>query len=492
MIVRASSQRRPKRSAPSVPAAARMWLEPLEPRTFFSATPAATPADLVAQANNAFAFDLFHELNHTHSGNLFFSPYSIATALEMTLQGAKGATASEIIQALHLPSSQLAQAGIQALYQLFQADPATAGYTLSTANRLWVNDNFPLLNSFLSSERNLFGADPQTVDFSDPAAAAATINAWVAAQTHGKITDLISPDKIRALARLILTNAIYFKGDWTSSFNSNLTHDASFQESSSQTATVHMMEQTNDFGYYARPGPNGFQALDLPYQGNNIDMLVILPTASNLDAFQSSLSPELFSQITTNLAGTDVNVDLPKFKLDESYDLQTPLQNLGIHTAFSGQADFSGIAPEKLKITDVVQKSFIQVDETGTEATAATGIVATPTAVLGFQPIPVSFNADHPFLVAIRDRGTNTILFLGRVTDSGGASANAAPPASVSQPAPPTDPATTSPVAAVMPAIGFTAAANSPPASAGNPSVAQQVLQASSSTNSDLLDSKTN
>ena len=143
-------------------------LEPLEARTLFSSAPAASPATLVAQSNNAFAFDLLHELGKSNTGNIFFSPYSAATALEMVLQGANGQTASQIINALHLPSATLAQAGIQALYQLLQGDPATTGVTLSTANRLWVDQNFQLLDSFLSATQSSFGASPQTVDYSNP------------------------------------------------------------------------------------------------------------------------------------------------------------------------------------------------------------------------------------------------------------------------------------------------------------------------------------
>jgi len=415
-----TTRRRPTRAYKSALASANMRIEPLEPRTFFSTTPAATPASLVAQANNAFAFDLFHQLGNT--GNLFFSPYSIATALEMTLQGANGTTASEIIQALHLPSNEIAQAGIQALHQLFQAGP-DAGYTLSTANRLWVQNNLPMLDSYLSRVQDIFGAGPQSVDFGDPQAAAATINAWVSDQTHGKIPNLISKNDIDSLTCLILTNAIYFKGDWASVFNATYTHDAFFQQSPTDTTKVRMMWQENYYDYYAQSGPNGFQALDIPYQGNNLDMLVILPTSTTLDAFQSALTPDLFSTITSNLHSADVSVSLPQFKLEGSFLLNTPLQNLGIHAAFNA-ADFSGMFPlnpdETYFIQKVIHKTFIQVTEKGTEAAAATAVIVGTTGCVTLNPpIPISFYADHPFLFAIRDHATNTILFLGRVTDPG-------------------------------------------------------------------------
>jgi serpin B len=399
-------------------------LDALEPRTLFSMTIATmvTPASVVAQDNNAFAFDLFHQLQPDQDGNSFFSPYSIATALEMTLQGAKGNTATEILHALHLPPYDFAKIGIQALYQLFQANPDTAGYTLSTANRLWVKENFPLLQSFLTDTQNLFGAGAQPMDFSNPTAAADTINAWVSDQTHGKIKDLISKDAINQYTRLILTNAIYFKGDWATAFNADATRTIPFHSTDSESAPSQMMHQTADFRYYSQTGPNGFQALDLPYQGDNVDMLIILPTASTLDGFQALFTKDLYYQITSNLSTADVNVYLPKFKLEESYDLGKPLYDLGINTAFSDDADFSGITsdPNGIKIDSVVHKSFVQVDEKGTEAAAATGIGMVRCTSVGWTPPqPILFNADHPFLFAIRERSTNTILFLGQVSDPG-------------------------------------------------------------------------
>ncbi|MGA2583584.1 MAG: serpin family protein [Tepidisphaeraceae bacterium] len=455
-------------------------LERLEPRTFLS----ATPEQLVAQANNEFAFDMYQELKQTDPGNIFFSPYSIATALEMTLQGAKGQTADQIIQALHLPSSDLAQAGISALYQLFQANPSTAGYTLSTANRLWVDDNFPLLQSFLTSEQTEFGAEPQSVNFADPTTAANTINTWVSDQTHGKIKNLINAGMLNQYTALVITNAIYFKGSWQSAFNADLTQAASFNEGSGQSETVQMMEQTNDFGYYSQSGPNGFQALDLPYQGNELDMLVILPTSDDIDSFDSNLTPAMFDQITNNLSSTNVDVDLPKFTLSETYNLVNPLEDLGITTAFGPGADFSGISPDPLNISFVVHKTFINVDETGTEAAAVTGIGMVTIGVAVVQAPPIAFDANHPFIIAIRDRSTNTILFLGRVTDPGDdTSADSMPPAS--DPGIPNGPPA-SPVAAVA---RFTPAsslfAGSTPISA-----AQGVLQANSAstTGDNLLD----
>ena len=170
------------------------------------------------------------------------------------------------------------------------------------------------------------------------------------------------------------------------------------------------------FGYYEQDGPNGFQVLDLPYQGNDLDMLVILPTGGTVDDVEAGLNADLFSQITAGLHGAEVNVFLPKFQLNETYDLVDPLKALGMTTAFGSTADFWGISPssEQLAISFVVHKSFIQVDETGSEAAGATGIGVTVGSVFVPDPSsPILFNADHPFLFAIRDRATNTILFLG-------------------------------------------------------------------------------
>jgi serpin B len=433
-MIRQSAIRRNARKSPADDSA-RILMESLEPRVLFSASPAV---DAVAQANNAFAIDLLAELSKSNTGNVFFSPYSAATALEMALQGAKGVTAGEMIEALHLPSADIAQAGIQALIQLIEANPSDSGTQISTANRLWLNQNIPLLESFLENSRSTFGAAAQTVDFSNPQAAANTINQWVSDQTNGKITNLIPPDDLSAYTALVITNAIYFKGSWASPFNTNLTNPAMFQIDSTEAATVQMMQQTHEFSYFSQSGPNGFQALDLPYQGNNFDMLVILPTDPTLDQFQSNLTPELFSKISSNLQFADVDVQLPQFKINETYNLVQPLKDLGIQTAFSRQADFSGITTAlPIAITDVIQKTFISVDENGTEAAAATAIVITTSIAIveGPPPIPVIFDADHPFLFAIRDTATNTIVFMGRITDPSDGSADyATPPTAPTQP----------------------------------------------------------
>jgi hypothetical protein len=239
----------------------------------------------------------------------------------------------------------------------------------------------------------------------------------VADQTDGKITNLIPPSDLNAFTGLVLTNAIYFQGDWADAFDPAMTNAKPFQMSPTEAATVSLMQQTGYFGYYAQSGADGFQALQLPYAGNNLDMLVILPTTYDLGSFESSLTPALFSTITSNLASTDVDVQLPKFQLDETYDLVQPLEDLGIKTAFGPMADFSGISNTPLMISDVVQKSFINVDETGTTAAAATGVVSTTALATADPVLPVSFDADHPFVFAIYDNATNTILFLGSMSD---------------------------------------------------------------------------
>lgn len=416
-------------------ARSRLFLESLEPRTLFS----TTPVDLVSKANNQFAFDLLARLPKDDHGNKFFSPYSIATALEMTLLGAKGNTAAEMIRTLHLPQNDLARAGIAALYQMFQADPATAGYTLSTANRLWVSENFSVLAEFIRKAHELVGADPERVDFGMPEQAAGLINHWVSEQTHGKIPTIITPAMITPLTRLILTNAIYFKGDWASAFTAASTREAAFQDSAEHISSVQMMYQRNYFGYYEQQGPDGYQALSLPYKGGELDMLLILPTAPTLENFLPKFKSELYDQMTSHLANLDVQLYLPRFKLEESYDLIPVLQDLGIKDAFTPAADFLGItADDRLHISKVLHKSFVQVDEKGTEAAAVTVIITTVTTAAYHPPPPPPkvFIADHPFLFAIRDRATNTILFLGQVENPGMPVNSAAPPR-ISQTSPP-------------------------------------------------------
>ena len=186
----------------------------------------------------------------------------------------------------------------------------------------------------MKQAQDLYGAGAQGVDFSNPAAAAGIINAWVSEQTHGKITNLIPASAMTPFTALILTNAIYFKGDWASAFNADFTESTAFKNSPTQTSTVQMMYQEGYFGYYEQTGPNGFQALDLPYQGNNVDMIVILPTNSTLDNVESTFTPDLFTQITSSLYHPDVHVLFPKFKLEEAYDLGKPLSNLSMQESF--------------------------------------------------------------------------------------------------------------------------------------------------------------
>lgn len=457
-MIKAGIQRKQAGFLRSVLRAGGARLEPLESRLLFSVGTPATAAELVGYANNAFGLDLLNELSKENSGkNVFISPYSVASALELALLGAKGTTAAELIRALHLPEQAVARAGISALYQLFQADSAktetgrglplqeqavlrvgnstipspfpldlgTTGYTLSTANRLWVDEHFELLDSFLNSSQEQFGALPGKVDFSDPVKSAATINDWVSKQTGGKIQNLISANAIDMYTTLILTNAVYFKGDWVKPFKENATYKESFFVSETMASTVSMMHQTDQFGYYEQPGVGGvggFQALSMPYIGGNMEMLVILPTTYQLAEFQAGLTADTFSRIAANLDYTKVEVSLPKFKMNQSYELTSTLEKMGINMAFSRQADFSGISAdgENLQVVKVLHQTFVSVNETGTEAAGATGGMMKSGFVIYDPAPPVVFNADHPFLFAIRDRVTNTMLFLGREQNPGG------------------------------------------------------------------------
>jgi serpin B len=367
---------------------------------------------VVVQGNTAFALDLYGQLR-SRAGNLFFSPLSLSTALAMTYAGARGQTAEQMATVLHFPANQ------EQMHQAFAAvskglldDNTDKKYQLHIANALWGQKGYHFREAFLQTTRTYYGAGLNEVDFQTAAEQARqTINAWVEEQTKEKIKDLIPPGALDALTRLVLTNAIYFKGDWVLPFKKEETKDEVFTVSAAQQVTVPMMQQTAFFKYL---DGEGFQALELPYVGDTLSMVVFLPKKlDGLAEFEQSLSVEKLTSWLSELESREVVVALPKFTMTVEFALKEVLSAMGMWLAFSGEADFAGISEaEKLYISDVFHKAFVDVSEEGTEAAAATGVVARATAA---GPPPAIFRADHPFVFLIRDVRTRSILFLGRV-----------------------------------------------------------------------------
>jgi serpin B len=386
-----------------------------------TAMDATDPVTALVQGNSAFALDLYAVLSHG-DGNRFISPFSISTALAMTYAGAQDETALQIAKALRfkLPPAQLHPAFHKLITELHgrnatQVAPNQSGdVQLFTANALWTQAGERILPDYQKRIEINYQGGLYPVDFRHaPEESRQTINAWVEEQTKGKIKDLLKSAHIDAQTLLILTNAIYFKALWASPFSAQKTSKEFFYASVTDSVTVDMMTQSGRFRYVDE---GSFQALELPYKGNALAMVILLPKARDgLGRLESSLSGLKLESWLTRLASHRVDLSLPKFKLTAECELKDALSELGMPVAFKpGAADFSGITgTRELAISAVVHKAFVEVEEKGTEAAAATGVVFARTAVIA--PPPVVFRADHPFFFLIRDTRTGTILFLGRL-----------------------------------------------------------------------------
>lgn len=388
----------------------------------FSRAPQPMTQQQAAQAGNHFAWDIYQQLKN-RQGNLFFSPASIDLALAMTWTGARGETARDMGSVLHLPGAYVGRPeSVSAAYGSLQAAMSDDGapYTLRIANRLWGQRGYRFLDSFLEPLDQDFGAGLQELDFKQNSEGARlTINAWVEDKTEDKIKDLLQPGSLGSDVRLVLTNAIYFLGDWQRKFQGSDTADRTFHLFSDQEIRVPTMHQTNRFAY-AETGQ--VQVVSLPYRDGDLEMVVVLPRdVEGLAAIEQELSAATLAGWTGDMKNRSVRLWLPKFSLTGEFSLAKILGQMGMASAFSHGADFSGMSQASdLFISDVVHKSFIDVFEKGTEAAAATAVTIRTTSMPGMAPDTVRFVADHPFLFLIRHTETGSILFLGRVTDPRG------------------------------------------------------------------------
>jgi serpin B len=386
----------------------------MSPETTAQQAMAAEDASVV-QADNQFAMDLYVQLDREQPGkNLFLSPPSISLALAMTAGGARGQTRAEMAKALHLNEDlALAQAYYHKLLDQWNAPGKKRAYQLRVANRLWGQKGYPIAPEFLALTRQQYDAEMISLDFVHAEAARQEINQWVENQTSGKITDLIPSGAIDNLTRLVLTNAVYFKGDWVKPFDKTNTQDQDFTVAAGRKVKTPMMQQTTAFGYGEE---ETLQALEMPYAGRELSMVVLLPKKPDgLPDLEKSLSLARLNSLLSRLRTREVIAQMPKFKLEASFGLKPTLEALGMKLAFSHGADFGGISTqEDLHISAVIHKAFVDVNEEGTEAAAATGVMVGAMAMRQPEPTPV-FRADHPFLFLIRDTTTGSILFMGRL-----------------------------------------------------------------------------
>lgn len=372
----------------------------------------------VVQGDTEFALDLYARLREK-KGNLFFSPYSISTALAMTSAGANGQTLTQMEKTLRFPVDQKRlHPAFAALIQGTQADAKDKGYQLNVANALWLQTGYDFLADFVDVNQKNYGATPHVVDFKTATEQARkTINTWVEKQTRDKIKELLKPDMVKPSTCLVLTNAIYFKGTWATQFDKKDTKDEPFLTAGGQKTKVPMMHlyPRQDFaGKYFRG--DTFQALELPYAGKELSLVVFLPNkADGLADFEKRLTAANLGQWLSQLRhGVHYeDIALPKFKMTAEFQLHEDLKALGMTDAFEpGKADFSRMdGTRNLSIGRVIHKAFVDVNEEGTEAAAATAVGMQD----GGRPLP--FRADHPFLFLIRDLRSGSVLFLGRVEE---------------------------------------------------------------------------
>jgi serpin B len=376
---------------------------------------------LLVEGNSAFAFELYQALKGKE-GNIFYSAYSISLALAMTYAGARNETAEQMADTLQF---MLEQERLHPAFNWLDAELASRGkgaagkdgegFRLNIVNAMWGQKDYEFLTDFLDVLAENYGAGLRILDFTtETEASRLAINKWVGDQTEGRIKDLIPPGVINELTRFVLTNAIYFNAAWEDPFNKRMTVDCPFYLLDGGQVTVPMMKQAEYFGYTEG---EGYQAVELLYDGAELSMVILLPGSGKFAAFEEGLQSQHVYDIISDLQLTGVALTMPKFEFDSEFSLNDILAEMGMPDAFSlSEADFSGMTSSSpLFIWGVVHKAFISVDEAGTEAAAATAVSGAPSA--GPPESPVQVTIDRPFIFLIRDIETGAILFIGRVVN---------------------------------------------------------------------------
>jgi serine protease inhibitor len=385
----------------------------------------------VVDANNQFAFDLYHEFDSQENGNMFYSPYSISTALVMTYEGAKGQTADEISSVFHFPEKDILRPNSAAIYN--GLNEKNQEYELKTGNALWAQYDYEFLDEYMNNVEKYYGGKATNLDFAkETEKSRQTINSFIEEQTNGKIKDLIPKEVLSPMTRLVLTNAIYFKGTWEWEFDKSDTQERDFKITPENVVKTEMMHMSPDEANFNYMETEKMQMIELPYKGDELSMLILLPRQEkelnwrtgeiinyNYSIEDIEFNYEKFNEYKSEMKETNLDsIYLPKFEFDSKYFMAKNLENLGMPKAFiPGGADFSGMdGTNYLFISDVIHQAYVKVDEQGTEAAAATAVVMEITSA-GPEMQPPTFNADHPFIFIIQEKDTGNILFLGKVND---------------------------------------------------------------------------
>lgn len=366
----------------------------------------------VVDANNQFALELYTELSKNGKENIFYSPYSISAALAMTYEGAKGETKDEIKSVFHFPEDSILRPNFAKIYN--DINKNEEDYELRTGNALWVQKDYPFLEDYINIVVKYYGGKASNLDFvKETEKSRQTINSFIEEQTNNKIKDLIPKGVLDYLTRLVLTNAIYFKGTWQWEFNPKNTEEVDFKITPTDIVKVPMMYMKPEKAKFNYADLEDLQILELPYKGEKISMLILLPK-DNLEDIQPLTIEKLKEWKSQMKEETLDEIYLPKFEFDTKYFMKEILSDMGMPTAFEMDADFSGMDGTKsLYIKEVIHQAYVKVDEKGTEAAAATGVVMELTSIM---PKNI-FRADHPFIFIIQQNDTGNILFLGRVND---------------------------------------------------------------------------
>jgi serine protease inhibitor len=364
-----------------------------------------------ARAYNGLGFQLLAQCRQSlPKTNYFLSPAGLAFALAMVENGAQEETLRQIMATLkvgNIPLPQLNEANKALLDHLTKLDPKIK---LEIANAIWIDQKAAIKPEFISVNRRDYAAEVANGNFQDPATVK-KINDWVSARTHEKIPAILAPP-LDPLLRLILLDAIYFKGDWLAPFPTNQTHDLAFTLGNGQTVPHPRMSRTGHYAYWEE---DRFQAVELPYAGGEMSMFVFLPKGA-LDGFLKTFTVTDFESVIQRMRSREGAVELPRFKLENEYNLTSVLPAMGMPLAFSAGANFSGLSDEPLNIGFVKQKTFVAVNEQGTEAAAVTAIGVRAMAMRR-EEAPFHFVVDRPFFMAIREKQTGLILFLGAISD---------------------------------------------------------------------------
>jgi serpin B len=400
--------------------------EPTQPPGLDDTGATQEGVDEVIEGNNQFGFEFFNKVNEENQDeNVFFSPYSLYSAFTMVYEGARSETAEEISSVFHFPSLETLRPNFASVYN--DINSGSDKYELRTGNALWVQKDYQLLEEYLSNVERYYGGKASNLDFvNEPEKSRETINTFIEEQTNNRIEDLIPKGVLGAMTRVVLTNAVYFKGDWVWEFDEKDTRDMDFHISLNETVQTPMMNMEPAEAEFNYADLNKLKILELPYKGEKLSMLILLPKQGqsydvetgksisyNYTLDDIELSAQKLEEYKSEMKETKLDkISLPKFEFETKYFLVDTLKEMGMPSAF-GNADFSGIDGTKnLVISDVIHQAFVKVDEKGTEAAAATAIVMKETSAMIQRN---EFIADHPFIFLIQDKETGNILFFGKM-----------------------------------------------------------------------------